>query len=231
MVASQIPINQYTLPTVAIIFALLIIGLIFILGSSYIIPYIKQNWRMGSCQVMKRKYLICETSSSSEKVGYAFIKVVPEQPVSDMDKERRESFIQTVMGILAGTQFESMIAYVTVKDRYADNIKKRLEREKSKLTLFAQRETIGTRDMLERIRKELDLLRQVPVILEGFYIAVVRDYGYDDYEIIQKLEADSRALMSRLSGIGVNGKEMWGEELSLILKFMQFGSITQVTWT
>jgi hypothetical protein len=231
MLFSQLPINEYTLGTVVIILTLLVLGLVFILGSHYIIPYIKRSWRMGSCQVKNKKYLICETGTSSEKVGYAFIKVVPEQPVADMDKERRESFLQTVQGILSGTQFEAMLAYITVKDRYGENIKKRLEREKEKLTMFAHRETLRTRDLLERIRKELELLRQVPVLLEGFYIAVVRDYDYDDYSLVQKLEADSRALMSRLSGIGVTAQEMKGEELWVILKFMQFGSVTQITWT
>ncbi len=231
MVISQLPINEYTMPMVALIVALLVVGLLVILGWHYIIPYLKRNWRMGACTVYNRKYLICETGNSPEKVGYAFIKVVPEQTVSDMDKERRESFLQTLLGLLSGTQFEAMIAYITVKDRYGENIKKRLEREKEKLMVFSFKESMRARDMLERIRKELELLRHVPVILEGFYIAVVRDYATDEATLIQKLDADSRALISRLSGIGVTAQEMKGEELWVILRFMQFGSVSQLTWS
>jgi len=231
MIFTQLPINEYTLNMIIIISALLILGLVFLLGSHYIIPYLKKSWKMGSCMVRDKKYLICETSNSGEKVGYVFIKVVPEQPVADMDKERRESFLQTIMGVLSGTQFEAMIAYMTVKDRYGENIKKRLEKQKDQLTMFAHQETLRTRDALERIRKELELLQQIPTILEGYFFAAVRDYAYDDYSLMQKLEADSRALMSRLSGIGVATQEVKGEELWIILKFLQFGSITQVTWT
>jgi len=230
MIAAQLPINEYTLGMVAVILAVLVAGLGLLLGAHYIIPYVKRNWRMGACTVRNMKYLVCETGTAGEKVGYVYIKVVPEQPVSDMDKERREAFLQTVLGLLSGTQFEAMVAFIVVKDRYGDNIRKRLEELKNRLHFFTFRETARTRDMLERINRELTLLRQVPVILEGFYVAGVRDYAHDDYTLIQKLEADARALMSRLSGIGVAAQEIRGEEIWIVMKFMQFGSVTQVTW-
>jgi len=230
MIATQLPINEYTLPMVAVVLAILVAGLGLLLGAHYIIPYVIRNWRMGSCKVVNMKYLVCETGTAGEKVGYVFIKVIPEQSISDMDKERRESFLQTVQGILSGTQFEAMIGYMTVKDRYGENIKKRLEAEKERLYLFAFRDTLRTRDMAEMINRALTLLNQVPVILEGFYIAAVRDYAHDEYALIQKLEADSRALMSRLAGIGVSAQEMKGEELWIVLRFLLFGSLTQITW-
>ena len=230
MIFSEVPINEYTMYATILLLAILILGLIFLLGYHYIIPSIKRDWKMGACHVYSKKYLVCEMPGTSEKVGQAFIKVVPEQPISDMDKDRRESFLQTVMGIVSGTQFESGILFMTVKDRYGENIKKRLESEKQKRQMFARSDNMRTRDIIERINRELELLRQVPVILEGFYIAFVRDYGYDDDEIIRKLDADSRGLISRLSGIGVTASVIWGEELRNILNFLLFGSLTQISW-
>lgn len=230
MVLSEVPLNEYTMGVALLLVGLLILGLIFLLGYHYIIPSIKRDWRMGACMVYNKKYIVCDKPSSSEKVGYAFIKVVPEQPIADMDKDRRESFLQTVMGILSGTQFEAGVLFMNVKDRYGDNIKKRLESEKMKRQMFARSDNMRTRDIIDRINRELELLRQVPVILEGFYIAIVRDYGYDDDAVIQKLEADSRALISRLSGIGVTASVIWGEELLNILNFCLFGSLTQLSW-
>jgi len=230
MIASQLPINEYTLGMVAAVLAVLVAGLGLLLGAHYIIPYVKRNWRMGECHVRNMKYLICEAGTAGEKVGYVYIKVVPEQPVSDMEKERREAFLQTVLGLLSGTQFEAAVMFIVVKDRYGDNIRKRLEEMKSRLLLFSFRESARTRDILEMINRALALLRQVPVILEGFYVAVVRDYDHDEHTLIQKLEADSRALMSRLSGMGVSAQEIKGEELWVVMRFMQFGSVAQVTW-
>ena len=230
MIFPQIPRNEYTLPYIIVFFTLYLAGLILLSFGHYIIPSIRKNWRMGSCRVYDKKYVICSTSVA-EKVGYSFIKLVPEQPIADMDKERKESFLLTLQGVLSGSTFEGMVAYIMVRDRYGDNIKKRLEQERRKLHTFAFRETMSTRDLSERIRRELELLRQVPTILEGFYIAVVRDYSVDELELIRKLEADTRSLMSRLSGIGLHASQMWGEELWIILKFMLMGSLTQLSFT
>lgn len=222
-------VNPYTMPLVVATVALLTLGLLMIVAGHYIVPAIKRKWYLGNCAVYKSRYIICETKAP-EKVGYAFLKVIPEQPVADMDKERRESFLQTMLGVLSGTQFEAIVAYFTVKDRYGENIKKRLEHEKRMRLMFARKESMSTREEIERINKELRLLESLPTILEGFFIAGVRDYGYDDYEIIRKLETDARALASRLAGVGVEAKVMTGEELRNVLSFMLFGNLTQLTW-
>jgi len=230
MLFSNFPYNEYTIGKITLMMVVYVAGLVFLLGSHIILPSIKRTWKLGGCTVYKSRYVVCEKPGSAEKVGWAFVKVVPEQPIADMEKERREVFLQTTQGLLAGTQFEAMACYFTVRDRYGENIKRRLEREKNKLTTFAPSGTLKTRDMLERIQKEMDLLRTVPVILEGFYIAGVRDYGYTDSEIVRKLEADVRALAARLAGIGVHAEVVKGNDLRYILDFLPFGSLVQITW-
>jgi len=222
-------LNPYTLPQVVAVLALLITGLLLVTSGHYIIPLIKRKWYLGSCTVYKSRYIVCETKAP-EKVGYAFLKVVPEQPIADMDKDRRESFLQTMLGLLSGTQFEAIIAYMTIKDRYGDNIKKRLEQELKLKLMFARRETPYMREEINRLNRELKLLDQLPTIFEGIFIAGVRDYGFDDYEVLAKLEADVRALASRLSGIGVSAKPLTGEELRNVLSMMLFGSLTQISY-
>lgn len=231
MFISQVPINEYTLPKVVAAIALFVVGLALILGWHFIIPSIIRKWRLGNCVVHQKKYIICQrTGGGAEVVGYVLVKVVPEQPVADMDKERRESFLQTMQGLLAGTQFEAGVCYIGMRDRYHRNIIQRLQEQKSRRLMFMGRQpSPAARDYLERIDRELRILQQVPVILEGFYILIIRDYAMTEDELIQKLEADARALASKLEGLGTTTEVLEGEQLRAIADFIWFGSIGQTT--
>lgn len=229
-ILGSISVNEITLPYVVLILFLFIVGLALILGWDYIIPLIIRNYRLGDCKVSDRKYLICRYRNSPELTGHVFIKVIPTQPIGDMQKERRDSYLQTIQGLLAGGQFEVMVAYIGMKDRYHETIIDRLKSEKQRLLTFSRKESLMVRENLERINTELKILEQVPVILEGFYIAVAREYDVDEEELKRKLEADSRALQAMLSGkIGAKAQVIKDEELRNIVNYMLFGSVVQVS--
>ena len=229
-VFSQVPINEVTLPYVVLILILFVAGLFLILAWDYIIPKIFRNYRLGECDVKHEKYLICRYRNAPELVGYVMLKVVPAMPIADMPKERRESMLQAIQGLLKAAQYEVALIYMAMRDRYHENIIKRLEAEKQRLMTFAFKETLSIRETLKRIDTELQILRQVPVILEGFYLALVREYGTDEDELIIRLEADSRALAAKLEGLSAEVRVVTGEELKQLVKYLLFGSVPQTTF-
>jgi len=228
-VFGQVPINELTMPYVVLTVVLLLVGILFILGWDYIIPMIFRSFKLGECVVREKKYIICRYRGSAEITGYTVMKIVPTMPIADMPKERREAMLQAIQGLLRGAQYEVVVAFVGMKDRYHDNIIKRLEDEKKRLTAFAFRETMSLRETLRRIDTELQILRQVPMILEGFYIAMVREYGTSEDEVIAKLEADSRALAATLESLSAEVKILEGEELKNIVSYLLFGSVVQLS--
>lgn len=229
-VLAQMPINEATEPYIVLAVALIVFGLALILAWDYIIPMIFRNYRLGECKVVDQKYIICRYKTGAELVGYAGVKVVPTQPIGDMPKERRDSYLQAIQGLLAGAQFEVVVAYVGMKDRYRETIIERLKSQKQRLLSLATKPTPAVSDTLNRIDAELKVLEQVPMILEGFYVAFARDYGMDEYELLQKLEGDLRVLVGMLSGrIGAKAMELKGEELREIVSYLMFGSVVQMS--
>lgn len=228
-ILGQLPVNEVTIPYIVLLVVLFLVGLLLILAWDYIIPLLLRSYRLGECKVEDKKYIICRYKNSPELTGYVMLKVVPSMPIADMPKERRESMLQTIQGLLKGAQYELVAAYVAMKDRYHENIIKRLEEERQKLLVFAQRESLGVREMLRRIDTELQILRQVPVILEGFYIALVRAYATDEDELKILLEANSRALMSKLEGLSAEVRIVEGEELRELASYLLFGSVVQLS--
>lgn len=224
-----IPRNEYTLPYIVLLMIGYLFGLVLVLGYHYIIPTIKKSWRLGECTVYQKKYVICRKTGATEYTGYVFLKLIPEQPIGDMPKERRESLLQSTQGILAGIHHELMVAYVAVKDRYGENIKKRLQAKRDEL-LHMPFQSRAMKDMIERIDRELRILDQQPVILEGYYIAQIRIYGDNPYKMINELDTLARALSARLSGIGLHSKVIEGEELNIMLSMLLFGSVTQLSF-
>lgn len=226
----QMPVNEVTIPYIVIAVALIIFGLIVILAWDYIIPMIFRNYKLGECKVVDQKYIVCRYKSGAELTGYVGVKVVPTQPIGDMPKERRDSYLQAIQGLLAGAQFEVAVAYVGMKDRYRETIVNRLKSQKQRLLSFASKPTPALSDSLNRIDSELKVLEQVPMILEGFYVAFARDYATDEYELVQKLESDLRVLMGMLSGrVGAKAIELKGEELREIVSYLLFGSVVQLS--
>jgi len=228
-VFAQIPINEITLPYVVLTTLLLVVGLVFILGWDYIVPMIIRSFRLGECYVREKKYIVCRYRGTAEYTGYAVLKIVPSMPIADMPKERRESMLQAIQGLLRGAQYEVIVSYIGMRDRYHDNIIKRLEAEKQRLMAFTFKETPSVRETMRRIDTELQILRQVPMILEGFYIAMVREYGNDENDVITKLEADSRALATTLESLSAEVKIIEGEELKNIVSYLLFGSVVQLS--
>ena len=229
-VFGQMPINEATVPYVVLLIFLFIFGLALILGWDYIIPLVVRNYRLGQCTVEDRKYIICRYKNSPELTGYVAIKVIPTQPIGDMPKDRRDSYLQSIQGLLAGGQFETIVAYIGMKDRYHENIIERLKRERQRLLTFSHKETLMVRENLNRINTELKILEQVPVILEGYYIALAREYDTYPEDLKRKLEADARALEAMLSGkIGAKAKVLTGEELRNVINYLLFGSVVQTS--
>jgi len=228
-VLSQVPVNEVTLPYIALSVVAFAVVFALVLAWDYIIPMVFRSYRLGECKVEDRKFIVCRYRNSPEVVGYAMVKVVPSAPIADMPKERRESLLQTIQGIVAGAQHEVVVAYIGMKDRYHENIIKRLQDEKNKMLAFARTETLSVRENLRRIDTELQILRQVPMILEGFYVALVREYGTDPDEVKVRLEADSRSLASKLEGLAATVKIVEGEELRELALYMLFGSVVQLT--
>jgi len=227
---SQVPINEVTMPNIVLLTLIFVVGLVFVLGWDYIIPKLVPSFKIGECHVKDGKYIICRYRGSAELIGYTMLKVVPMTPIADMDKERRESMLQTIQGMLRGAQYEVVVAFVGMKDRYHENIIKRLEDEKQRHLMFAGgRETPMTRDIINRIDTELRILRQVPFILEGFYIALVREYDTDEYRLVSKLENDARGLMSTLEAFSAETRQVSGEELKNLASYLLFGSVVQMT--
>lgn len=229
-VLAQLPITEATAPWIALIVALFVIGLAVILGWDYIIPLLVRSYRLGECKVEDTKYLICRYKSSPEFMGYVGFKVIPTHPIADMPKERRDSYLQSVQGLLAGAQFETVVAYIGMKDRFRETILDRLKRERQRLLSMSFRESPMLRENINRLNTEIRILEQVPIILEGFYIALARDYHNDKEELKRKLEADGIALHAMLSGrLGVKVDQLKGEELRSILSYLLFGSVVQVS--
>jgi len=228
-VFGQVPINELTLPYVLLTVVLMVIGLVFILGWDYIIPMIFRSFKLGECYVKEKKYILCRYRGSPEITGYVVMKVVPMMPIADMQEKRREAMLQAIQGLLRGAQYEVIVAFVGMKDRYHDNIINRLRDEKKRLEAFALRETVSMRETMRRIETELRILQQVPFILEGFYIAMVREYGTDEYEVMSKLEADARALSTTLESLSAEVKILEGEELKNIVSYLLFGSVVQLS--
>jgi len=226
---SQLPLNEITIPYVVLILVLFLVGLALILGWDYIIPLIFRSYRLGECKVEDKKYIICRYKNSPEVTGYVMLKIVPSMPIADMPKERRESMLQSIQGLLKGAQYEAVVAYVAMRDRYHENIIKRLEAEKQRLLAIARKETLSIRETIKRIDTELQILRQVPVILEGFYIALIREYGTSPDEVKINLEADSRALSAKLEGLSAEVKIVEGEELRELANYLLFGSVVQLS--
>lgn len=231
MLFMEVPKNEYTLPKIIVLSGIFVGGLALLLGWQFIIPNLFKSWRLGSCTVRNSKYIICERKTGSELVGKAALLLIPQQPLADVPKEAREGLLQTLQGILAGSQFETTVAYITVRDRYHQNIIRWLEDRRNRLLTFSfsGKETPATRETLKRIERELNILKQVPVILEGFYVAIVTDYGPDEYTLMQKLEADLRALSARLSSAGLLTKELTGERLRAIMDYMTYGGVAQIS--
>jgi len=234
MLLTSIPINEYTLPQVILLTLLFVVGLVIIFAWHYIIPFIIKTWRIGECTVERSKYVICKRRGSTEYTGYVFLKVIPEQPIAVMQEERRKSFLQSIQGVLSGIQFEAGVLFMAMRDVYKQKITERLRREREKLRALAGigggRTPFSIEDAIKRIDQELNILEQVPAILEGFYIAIVRDYSPYKEDLIKKLEADARGLASRLTGLGMIAEELKGEELNRILDFLLFGHVAQQAW-
>ena len=228
-VFSQVPVTRETLPYVLGFLTLFITGLALILGWDYIIPRLFRSFCMFGMRVVEGKYIVCRYRGSPELVGYVMLKVVPSMPIADMPKERRESLLHVVQGLLAGAQYEVILAYVGVRDRYHYNVVKRLEEEKQARLALAFRETPAVREAIRQIDVELQILRQVPVILEGFYIALVRDYAMDEEELKLKLDADARSISSKRAGMSVEARVVEGEELRSIASYFFCGSLPQAT--
>lgn len=229
-VFTQMPLNEQTIPYVVLLVTLCIVGIVILLAWDYIIPLLIRSFRLGDCKVEDKKYLICRYKNSPEVTGYITIKVIPTQPIADMDRERRMSYLDSIQGLLAGAHYEVIVAYVGMKDRYQETIRDRLMKRKQRLMSMTVRETPAVKEELAAIDRELRILDQVPIILEGFYIAMAREYGYDEEELKRKLEADGRALVSMLSKLGAKAVIIQGEELRNILSYMLFGSVVQVSF-
>ena len=90
-------------------------------------------------------------------------------------------------------------------------------------------ESLAVRDTLERIRTELRILQQTPVILEGFYIAGVREYGDSVEEVVQKVESSLRSLQGSLSAMGVRAEVLKGQELMDVVEYLLFGRVVQLS--
>lgn len=229
-VLTGVPINEHTLPYIAVIALVFLCGLALLLAWDYIIPTLIRSYKLGECKVEDKKYLICRYKTTPELIGYIVVKVIPTQPIADMDRERRLSYLDAIQGLLSGSHYEVIVAYVGVKDRYQETIRERLLARKQRLLTFSFRETPAMREELASIDRELRIIEQVPVILEGFYIAMAREYATDEDELKRKLEADGRALVSMLSKMGVKAVIIEGEELRSILSYMLFGSVVQTTF-
>jgi len=226
-VLNQVAINEVTLPYVVIIVIVFVLGLFLILGWDYIIPLIIPSFKLGECKVVDRKYIICEATGSPEKVGYMVLKIVPTQPIADMQKERRESILQTIQGLLKASDYEVMVVYNAVRDRYRENVLKRLERKKRWLLMFSTRETPAIRDLRERIESEKKLLEQQPMILEGFYLAMVRYYDRNTNALKVKLNEYAKALSAKLETLSSEVQILQGQALKDILEWFVFGNVKQ----
>lgn len=226
----SMPLNEQTIPYIVALVVLCVVGIVFILAWDYIIPLIIRSYRLGDCKVEDKKYLVCRYKNSPELTGYVTVKVIPTQPIADMDRERRMSYLDSIQGLLAGAHYEVIVAYIGMKDRYQETIRDKLLRRKQRLVSLAFRETPALRDELMAIDRELKVLDQVPIILEGFYIAMAREYAYDEDELKRKLEADGRALVSMLSKLGAKATIIQGEELRNILLYLLFGSVVQISF-
>lgn len=227
---SQMPLNEATIPYVVLLVALCVVGIVFILGWDYLIPLIIRSYRLGDCKVEDKKYLLCRYKNSPEITGYIAVKVIPTQPIADMDKERRMSYLDSIQGLLAGAHYEVIVTYIGMKNRYQETIRDRLMRRKQRLVSLAIRESPAIKEELAAIDRELRVLDQVPIILEGFYIAMAREYSTDEDDLKRKLEADGRALVAMLSKLGAKAVVLQGEELRNIISYLLFGSVVQVSF-
>lgn len=227
-VFTSTPLNGTTAPLIIGLVVLLVFGLTLLLGWDYIIPLIFRNFSLGECKVVETKYLVCSPRTGGQYVGYVMAKIIPQAAIADMDKDRKMSYLDTIQGLLAGMNFEVIVAYVGVHDMYRETILDRLNRERNRLLGFMLKETPASRTKLESIEREIRVLQQQPVILEGFYIAMARQYGNDVDELIINLKGAEKTLLSVLDRLGVQTKIVWGEELKSIVEYMLFGNVFQI---
>lgn len=234
LVASQtlaaVPVNERTLPTLTILFSVLVAGLALVLGWDYIIPMVVRNYKLGECRVIDERYIVCRYRRVKfEWVGYGFVKVIPVQSIADMDRDARLTYMQSLQGLLAGSQYEPIVCWIGMRDRYRETVVEKLRRRMNMLMALSRRETLAVRDAIERIRTELRILQQTAVILEGFYIAGVREYGDSVEEVVQRVESSLRSLQGTLSAMGVKAEVIKGQELMDIVEYMLFGSVVQLS--
>lgn len=229
-VVAALPITETTAPYIVALVGLVIAGLTLILAWDYLIPAVFRGYRLGECKVADKKYLICRYKTSPELTGYVVVKFVPTQPIADMDRERRMSYLDSIQGLLAGAHFEVIVAYIGMRDRYQNTIREALMKRKQRILALSFRETPSIREELSQIERELRIIDQVPVILEGFYVAMAREYSVDEEDLKRKLEADARALAALLSRLGGKAIVLQGEELRNIVNYLLFGSVVQIYW-
>lgn len=226
-VFSSMPVTAATIPYVVLFVLAMAMGLVVILGWDYIIPMVVRNFKIGDCKVVDNKYLVCLPRTGGQYVGYVVTKVVPQQVIADMDKDRRMSYLDSIQGLLAGSTYETIIAYVGVKDRFHETVLDRLKRSYNRSLGLTLKETPATRDRLETLRTEIKLLEQQRIILEGFYIAMARVYGSSEDEVTAQLEAITPSLISTLERLGAKVSVLKGEELRDVLMYMIFGNVFQ----
>jgi len=222
------PWNEYTAKWGALAAVVAGATLILAMYGHYIVPAIVKNYKVGNCKVVDGQYLICSHKYGG-LVGYAWAKVIPTHPISDMDKEQRQAFLQIVMGLLAGTQFELSACFEAIKDRYGEDIIKRIENKLSFWTMIGGKNPpMSIRRRVDRHEKELEMLKSQPMILEGIYTVMAVEYGNDEYEIIRKLKNDIDALAGRFAGVGAKVVPIKGSDLFYLHRFLVIRGLAQM---
>ena len=223
---SNIPINEATLPLLAIITLALLAGLILVLLWHILIAYLPW-YRLGAAKVVKGRFIL-KRRGTAGYVGYAALKVVPARSVAKMNEKERVALLSSLAGLLSGTEYEAAIAYVSVKDVYHTNVINELQKKLDRImtgTVFKGR---GQEALAKRLVEEIEFLSRLPHLTRGFYYVIVRAYGSNEDDVIAKLNHAVENVKLRFQGTGMEVVELRGEQLRDVAEMVLFGHIVEL---
>jgi len=223
------PINEYTIPFLAAIEFLFTVVILAVLFYKYLLRlFRKVHFTVPvECDLYNMKYIIC--SEGGKRAGVLWLKAIPQQPLTLMEKKDRENFIESLQGLFVGVPGVG-VHYINVPDIFGrttiDYLKRKLNIKGTLASFTRTGPSYAARSELETIQKALAVLQKTPLV-QGYYLVSLRAIGDTADDVKEALDNMKHAVKTRLATASIKLVDLEGEELENVLSAFFIGPLYQ----